>query len=186
MIGVILANHMTKPSRPSNARHKRARKETKMIGWREWVGLPELGVDRIKAKIDTGARTSTLHAYNISPFVRGGEKFVRFHIHPIQKRRLPELECEAPLVDQRTVRDSGGKTEERYVVSTRLRIGNEAWPIELTLTNRDEMSFRMLVGRAAIRGKFSVNPGSSFRSGGIPEKSGKRARHAQKSRKRKP
>ena len=135
------------------------------IGWREWVGLPELGIDAIKAKIDTGARTSTLHAYHAVPFEIAGEQFVRFRVHPVQRRRLPSIECVAPLVERRTIRNSGGKTEERYVIGTRLRIGSGSWRIELTLTNRDEMSFRMLVGRAAIRGRFTVNPNTSYRTG---------------------
>lgn len=163
---------------------KRTRPPAKVrtIGWREWVGLPELGVDRIKAKIDTGARTSTLHAYNIHAFDSNGRSYVRFRIHPVQRHRLPEIECVAPLVDRRMVRNSGGKTEERYVVRTRLRIGNRSWPIELTLTNRDEMSFRMLVGRAAIRGRFNVSPGSSFRTG-VPSGKGKKAHRTKKPRK---
>lgn len=176
---------MTDSSRPLTSKRTRSQANTKTIGWREWVGLPELGVDRIKAKIDTGARTSALHAFNVVPFKRGGRRFVRFFVHPRQRRRLPEIECVAPLVDQRTIRDSGGKTEDRYVIRTRLRIGNRSWPIELTLTNRDEMSFRMLVGRAAIRGKFNVNPGSSFRTGRHP-RVGTQIRRTEKLRKGKP
>ncbi|MDX1484033.1 MAG: ATP-dependent zinc protease [Alphaproteobacteria bacterium] len=143
----------------------RTAKKRQVVGWREWVGLPELGIEEIKAKIDTGARTSTLHAFDIVPVEENGQKFVRFRIHPVQRRRLPEVECTAPLVDRRTIRDSGGKTEYRYIVRTKLRIGERSWPIELTLTNRDEMSFRMLVGRAAIRKRFIVHPGTSFRTG---------------------
>lgn len=176
---------MTESNRPIRPERKRPLANSKTIGWREWVGLPELGVGKIKAKIDTGARTSTLHAYNIRTFKRDGRNFVRFQVHPVQRRRLPEIECIAPLVDQRKIRDSGGKTEDRYVVRTRLRIGNRSWPIELTLTNRDEMSFRMLVGRAAIRGKFNVNPGSSFRTGGHPGV-GKQTHRTKKFRKGKP
>ena len=155
---------MPESARPRKQKLRTAR-ENPTIGWREWVGLPELGIGEIKAKIDTGARTSTLHAYHTVPFEQGGRKFVRFWVHPIQRRRLPSVECVAPLVERRIVRDSGGKAEERYVVRTELRIGEQNWPIEVTLTNRDEMSFRMLVGRAAIRGKYNVNPGASYRSG---------------------
>jgi len=145
----------SKPKRPAIAR----------IGWREWVGLPDLGIDQIKAKIDTGARTSTLHAYHIAPFEADGRTFVRFRVHPVQRRRLPDIECVAPVVARRSIRDSGGRAEERFIISTTLRIGEDRFEVELTLTNRDQMSFRMLVGRAAIRGRYHVDPGRSFRTG---------------------
>lgn len=148
--------------KPSQIKTKKKRRLA-TIGWREWVGLPDLGIDQIKAKIDTGARTSTLHAHHIIPFEQGGIKFVRFWVHPVQRHRVPNIECIAPIVDRRTIRDSGGNIEARYVVGTQLRMGNDTWPVELTLTNRDEMSFRMLVGRVAVRGKFNIDPGTSFR-----------------------
>ncbi|MDA0239748.1 MAG: RimK/LysX family protein [Proteobacteria bacterium] len=135
------------------------------IGWREWVGLPDLGIENIKAKIDTGARTSALHAYRILRVRKGSKHYVRFLVHPVQRRKTPEVECLAPLVDQRTVRDSGGKTEHRYVISTTLRLGEDEWPVEITLTNRDEMSFRMLLGRAGIRDHCTINPGTSYHMG---------------------
>ena len=134
------------------------------IGWREWVGLPGLGIGAIRAKIDTGARTSTLHADRVVPFEKEGGEFVRFRVRP-EKRPRREVECVAPLIDRRGIRDSGGRVEVRYVIATRLSIGNRSWPIELTLTNRDSMSFRMLVGRAAIRGRYRVDPGASYRMG---------------------
>jgi hypothetical protein len=135
------------------------------IGWREWVGLPDLGIKHIKAKVDTGARTSTLHAYHIVPFEQEGKTFVRFKVHPVQRRRLPEVECVAPVVARRSIRDSGGRAEERFIILTTLRIGEDRFEIELTLTNRDQMSFRMLVGRAAIRRRYHVDPGRSYRTG---------------------
>lgn len=135
-----------------------------VVGWREWVALPSLGIDRIKAKIDTGARTSVLHAYRIKPFRRRGKRFVRFYVHPVQNRRLPEVVCEAPVIDERVVTSSNGEQQYRYVVEAALRIGDLEWLIELTLTNRDEMSFRMLLGRQALRKRLLIDPGASFRT----------------------
>lgn len=138
------------------------------IGWREWVSLPDLGVSAIKAKIDTGARTSAIHAYRVQEFQRDGERWLKFRLHPVQQRRLPEIQCEAQLVDRRTVTDSGGKPEERFVISTTLRIGEIEREIEMTLTRRDNMRFRMLLGRTAISKGFLVSPGRSFLTGNRP------------------
>ncbi len=132
-------------------------------GWREWIALPGLGIERIKAKLDTGARTSALHAYNMQPVSIDGVQHVRFSVHPIQRHRHPAVACQAPLVDERVITSSSGKPEHRYVIETLLRLGDEEWPIEVSLTNRDEMSFRMLLGRQALRRRILVDPGSSYR-----------------------
>ena len=131
-------------------------------GWREWVLLPELCLPKIKAKIDTGARTSCLHAFSVEPFEKDDQQWVRFGIHPFQKNREIEIYCEARVIDERVVTDSGGHKENRYVISSQVVMGNQQWPIELTLTNRDNMQFRMLLGRTAMEGKINVDPAASF------------------------
>jgi len=135
------------------------------VGWREWLSLPDLGIHAIKAKIDTGARTSALHAFYLEPYRRTGVLRLRFGIHPLQRRKDIEVYCDAEVVDHRTVSDSGGHREQRYVIRTPVRVGENSWEIELTLTNRDSMLFRMLLGRSAMRGKILVNPQTSYRMG---------------------
>ncbi|MDF2179199.1 ATP-dependent zinc protease [Aliiglaciecola sp. CAU 1673] len=137
----------------------------KKLGWREWGALPELGIDRIKMKIDTGAKTSCLHAFELHPFKRKGQSWVRIHMHPVQDDESEIHICEARVVDRRPVRDSGGHEEVRYVVETELFLAGERYPIELTLTNRDSMRFRMLLGRQAMCGKFLVDPEKSYCQG---------------------
>lgn len=132
------------------------------VGWREWVLLPELGLPLIKAKIDTGARTSCLHAFSVEPFEKDNKEWVRFGIHPHQRDIETEVYCEAEVIDKRVVSDSGGHKEERYVINTDLVIAGQRWPIEITLTNRDTMVFRMLLGRTAMDNKIIVNPARSF------------------------
>ena len=131
------------------------------IGWREWVSLPKLKIPAIKAKIDTGARTSTLHAFLIEIFQERGQQRVRFGVHPLQKRQDIGIFCISDVIDQRIVTDSGGHQEERVVISTPLRIGEREWPIEITLSNREEMMFRMLLGRTALAGLI-IDPDSSY------------------------
>ena len=137
-------------------------KKRKRIGWREWVSLPELGIDKIKAKVDTGARTSALHAFALRPFKEGDKHRICFGIHPLQNDTTKIITCTADVIDIRMVSDSGGHREERYVIQTPVKIGEDSWPIEITLTERDTMLFRMLLGRSAIRRRFLVNPARSF------------------------
>lgn len=134
-----------------------------VIGWREWLALPALGIPAIKAKIDTGARTSALHTFDLETYTEGGHEWVKFRIHPLRKRSEVELECIAPVVDRRNVRDSGGHAEERIVIATDLQLKQRRWPVEITLTSRDDMLFRMLLGRAALRaGQLLVDPAASY------------------------
>lgn len=133
-----------------------------IAGWREWVSLPELGIPFIKAKLDTGARTSTIHAFSVEHFRSGGRDRVRFGMHPLQKKKLPELFCEADILDRRMVSDSGGHRERRFIIRTPIRLGKEEWTIEASLTDRDGMLFRMLLGRTALIDRFMVDPAASF------------------------
>ena len=138
------------------------KQELTIIGWREWVLLPELGLPSIKAKIDTGARTSCLHAFSVDELNRDGKKWIRFGVHPHQDDTETEVYSEAEVIDERIVTDSGGHKEKRYVISTDVILADQRWPIEITLTNRDTMRFRLLLGRTAIEQKIIVNPGASF------------------------
>jgi len=133
-----------------------------ILGWEEWVILPDLGLGAVKAKVDTGARTSALHAFYVDPFGPARARKVRFGIHPVPRRSDIAIECTARLIDRREVKSSNGEIEERYVIETPIRIGDRQWRIEVTLANRDMMSYRMLLGRRAIAGDVLVDPSSSF------------------------
>ncbi len=133
-----------------------------LIGWREWVGLPELGIPAIKAKVDTGARSSSLHAFDVEPFQQGDKKYVRFKVHPRQRDARTTVEAEAELLEYRHVRSSGGHLTWRPVILTTLELLDQQWTVELTLASRDAMGFRMLLGRQAIRGRFAVDAGRSY------------------------
>ena len=148
----------------------RDRSDLITVGWREWVAFPELGLPAVRAKVDTGAATSALHAHSIEPFVRGGAPWARFSVHPFF-RRHPRVTvvCEAPVVDERTVTSSSGHEDARLVIGVTLRLGIRSdapeWPIEVSLADRRGMRFPMLLGREAMAGRVAVDPGASFRLG---------------------
>jgi hypothetical protein len=143
---------------------KEVNSDSKIIGWREWVSLTELGIVAIKGKVDTGAKTSSLHAFDIQVYESDTRPFVTFKIHPIQNDTSVVVECRAPLVDRRSVTDSGGHKEERFVIRTTMVIAGKKKKIELTLTNRASMKYRMLIGRAALK-QFYIDPTQSYLSG---------------------
>jgi hypothetical protein len=138
------------------------KKKLVRVGWREWISLPELGIDKIKVKVDSGARTSALHAYGIQPFKEAGKHFIRFKVHPLQRCKDVVSKCVAEVKDIRWVADSGGHRERRYVIKTLITLGELTWPIEVTLTNRDSMNFRMLLGRTAMKRRMMIDPAKSF------------------------
>ncbi len=144
---------------------KKAEKNLETIGWREWVGLPDFGIPSIKAKVDTGARTSSLHAFDVERFSLRGVDMVRFSIHAEQRSRKHPVTVEAPLADRRSVKPSSGEAEVRLVVVTDIEVLGRRFPVELTLTRRDAMGFRMLLGRQALRKRFVVDSGRSFLNG---------------------
>lgn len=146
-----------------NLRHKsHSIAKPEIVGWREIIALPELGIGKIKAKIDTGARSSALHAFHIKELQRGDRQIISFQVHPLQRNSKTTITSEAELLEYREVRNSGGIAQLRPVILTTVKLGDRAWKIELTLTNRDVMGFRMLIGRQALRRQFLVDPGKSF------------------------
>ena len=147
-----------------------------LTGWREWVSLPDLGVDWIKAKIDTGARTSSLHAFDIQEFERDGEAWVRFRVKPWQDSQEDAVVVESPIHDRRAVRSSSGHAQERLVVQLMMRLVDREVMAEVTLSNRDEMGFRMLIGREALRRGYVVDPARSFLGGRAPREARRRNR----------
>ena len=148
---------MTKPSHSNT-----------LAGWREWVQLPDIGIPWIKAKLDTGARTSSIHAYDIEVFDRDGADWVRYRVRPWQESTLDEVVVESPVHDRRRVRSSSGHVQHRYVVTMRVMLVGREVEAEVTLSNRDQMGFRMLIGREALRHGFVVSSGQSFLGGRAP------------------
>ncbi len=136
-----------------------------LLGWREWIALPDLEVPRIKVKLDTGARSSALHAFDLERYREAGADRVRFVVHPLQRDTRRTIVASAELLDERVVRNSGGGEELRPVIATTLELMGQRWPIELTLARRDVMGFRMLLGRQALRGRAVVDPGRSYLAG---------------------
>lgn len=150
------------PAQRRNGDRRRDRQERRVIGWREWVGLPALGIERIKAKVDTGARSSSLHAFDVEYFERDGKPWVRFKVHPMQRDARTTVIAEAEIAGKRKVRSSSGHETLRPVIRTTVDVDGRPWPVEITLARRDTMGFRMLLGRSAVRGRFVVDPGRSF------------------------
>ncbi len=141
---------------------RRVDEQKQVIGWREWVQLPDLGVAEMKVKVDTGADNSSLHAFNVERFERDGTEYVRFEIHPKQRSRRPSIQCEAPLAMEKKVKNPGGRSELRPVIRTTVVVAGVELSALVNLTSRDEMGFRMLLGRRAVRNKFFVDPGRSY------------------------
>ncbi len=139
------------------------------VGWREWVSLPEIHIPSIKAKIDTGARTSCLHTASYKIFERNGQEWVRFTVHPIKQHDEVETHAEAPVSDYRIVRDSGGHEERRPFIKSLLKIGCQSWEIEISLSSREQMKFRMLLGRTGLRQRALVDCASSYLTGNKPK-----------------
>lgn len=156
---------MTRPSADTSP----AASRTTVVGWREWVSLPTLGITRIKAKLDTGARTSALHALSTERYTERGAPYVRLHVQPRQRDDGRVLVVETAIIDERTVSDSSGHRERRIVIASDLTLGGARWPIEVTITNRDSLRFRMLLGRSAMHGHLIIDPDRSYVLG-IPDK----------------
>jgi hypothetical protein len=137
-------------------------KDKIIVGWREWISVPGLNIKGIKAKIDTGARTSALHAINLKPFEKDGQLKIKFGVYPLQRRNDIVVNCQADVIDHRRVTSSDGQSEMRYIVHASIKLEDLFWPVELSLTNRKSMRFRMLLGRSAISGSVMVDPARSY------------------------
>jgi len=138
-----------------------------IIGSEEWCAFPDMMIPAVKARIDSGAKTSSIHAFNIQPFRRQGRSWISFEVHPLQGNRRIVIRCEKPVIDRRAVKSSSGLSETRYVVSASMQLGAETWEIELTLANRDSMGYRMLLGREAMGKRLVIDPSQSFCMGDI-------------------
>lgn len=145
-----------------NVPGKSARRFKPAVGWREWCALPELGIKKVKCKVDTGAKTSALHAYDLEVHKRHGREIVTFKVCPLQRNTRTVVHCEASLLEWRYVTDSGGRRTLRPVIQTWLHLGGVIKEIEMTLIARDELGFRMLLGREAVRGTWVVDPSKSY------------------------
>jgi hypothetical protein len=140
----------------------KSQKPLLQVGWREWLSLPQIGVPAIRAKLDTGARTSALHTFQQETFRENGQRKVRFGVHPLRRRTDIAIFCVADVIDERIVSDSGGHRERRLVIRTEVQLGDHRWPIEITLANRETMLFRMLLGRSAMQNQLLINAGASY------------------------
>lgn len=140
------------------------------VGWQEWCALPELHIPAIKVKIDSGAKTSALHAWDVKPFQRHGEWYLHFTVHPLQRNMHLTQECYAKVVDHRVIISSNGQKELRYIIGTTLILGTRSWEIEVSLTNRDSMAFRMILGRDALKGHAMIDPGKILKQGKLSKR----------------
>jgi hypothetical protein len=165
---------MVAPQKPSKT----------FVGWREWIALPKLGIGAIKVKIDTGARSSSLHAFDVETFERDGVPWVKFVVHPLQRDCETTVYAEAPVLEFRHIRSSSGHLTHRPVILAEIELDNRRWSIELTLAARDEMGFRMLLGREAVRGKFLVDPGRSYVVSASRAVQSPKKRHAKRKKRR--
>jgi len=163
-VGLITLGIPIQPNSISYMSKKLAAK-LPIIGWREWISLPDLGVSTIKVKVDTGARSSSLHVFGLEAFEKEGKPWVRFEVHPKQRSDENAVSAEAEVLEYRSVRSSSGKSSVRPVILTHAAMMGNAWPIEVTLARRDEMGFRMLLGREAFRGRFLIDSGNSYYGG---------------------
>ena len=143
--------------------------EKLVVGSEEWCAFPSLGIPAIRARVDSGAKTSALHAFNIHAFKRAGQSWVSFDVHPLQSNRKVAVSCEAPVIARRSIRNTSGSSEKRYVVRVPMRLGEHTWDIEITLANRDSMGYRMLLGREAMENRILVDPSSSSMLGRLSD-----------------